>query len=72
MKQWLVSTPILIVGFLAFIVLAGDETPNTTVSLQQFILVKAAAFLVIYACYHIGRKLYKAGYFPEMEEDEEC
>lgn len=70
--KWVLFYALGIIGVIAFMVLAGenDEMPFGT-----FLLYKMAAMAVLALCYCIGKRLYRAGLFPEkiykeLEDDE--
>lgn len=70
--KWVLFYALGIVGFFAFMMLAGE---NDEMPLGKFILYKMAAMAVLALCYCIGKRLYRAGILPKkiyekIEEDE--
>lgn len=70
--KWVLFYALCIVGFLAFMVLAGE---NDEMPLGKFVLYKMAAMAVLALCFYIGKRLRRAGLLPtkiyeEIEEDE--
>ncbi|MCF0187914.1 MAG: hypothetical protein HUK04_00245 [Bacteroidaceae bacterium] len=70
-KQWATMTALVSVGFLAFMVVAGDENPENPMNIGAFCLIKGAAMAVIYGCYRVGKILDRKGLLPEVSEDDE-
>lgn len=72
--QWAVFSALCLVGFVAFMVVAGDEDPMNPMPFARFFVLKMAALGVIALCVWIGKRLYRKGYLPEyldkvVEED---
>lgn len=68
--QWVILWALGIWGILSFLVLAGDENPDNPVSLNEFLLIKAAGVASLLLCCLVGKRLYRGGYLPD-ELDEE-
>lgn len=67
--QWAIVTALFGVGFLALMVIAGDDEPANPLPLGEWFLIKAVAAAVCYACYRVGRFLYSLGLLPVMDID---
>lgn len=65
--QWSIVSALFGVGFLAFMVIAGDDDPANPLPLGKWFLIKAVAAAVVYACYRVGRFLYSLGLLPVMD-----
>jgi hypothetical protein len=70
--KWAVFYMLFGTGFLAFLVLAGE---NDEMPIGTFCLYKLGAIVVILLCVWAGKKLEKAGLLPqklyeEMEDEE--
>lgn len=69
-KQWACLTALVLVGFAAFLVLAGEEAPNEPpMPFGKFLAIKAGAMAVFALCALLGKYLYRKGLLPEIEED---
>lgn len=53
------------VGMMAFIVLIGEESPDSPLTFGQFFLMKAGAMGILYALYRIGKLLLEKGLLPD-------
>lgn len=69
--QWGIFSTLFIVGFIAFIILCAEDTPEQPMSYIFFFGSKITAFAVIYLCIYVGKILYQHGLLPEMENPEE-
>lgn len=74
-SKWILFYTICTIGFLAFMVLAGEEDPYNPMPLGTFFLYKIGALAVLALCVFAGKKLHAAGMLPkkldeELEEDE--
>ncbi len=67
--QWAIVTALFGVGFIALLVVAGDDDPENPLPLGKWFLIKATAAAVGYACYRFGRYLYNLGLLPVMDTD---
>lgn len=65
--QWAIVSALFGVGFLAFMVIAGDDDPANPLPLGKWFLIKAVAAAVAYACYRVGWFLYSLGLLPVMD-----
>lgn len=69
-KQWACLSALLLVGFAAFFVLAGEEAPHEPpMPLGRYIAIKVAALAVLVLCYLAGKYLKHKGLLPEVEEE---
>lgn len=73
--KWVLFYTICTIGFIAFMVLAGEEDPCNPMPLGTFFLYKIGALAVLAMCFFAGKKLHTAGMFPKkldenLEEDE--
>lgn len=67
--QWAIVSILFGVGFLAFMVVAGDDNPEQPLPLWDWFMIKGIAAAVIYACYRAGKHLYNLGLLPVMDDD---
>lgn len=70
-KQWCIFLTIATIGFAAFFVLCGEDTPGQEMSWSFFLWSKLIAGVVLYLCYLIGRFCSSRGMFPEFKEPED-
>lgn len=76
--QWAIFSTLLLVGFIAFMVVAGEEDPANPMSFGRFVLLKGAALAVLALCVWGGKWLHRHGCFPEYidrelkEAEEDC
>lgn len=61
---------VMCVGTVAGMMIVGEEDPDSPMTMGEFFLLKAAAFLAIYLCYHLFKRLYKNGMLPKYIIDE--
>lgn len=66
--QWMAFIVLYAIGCMAFFIIAGEEVPQASMSLGKFVLFKVTAGLAIFACYKVGKVLYKKGYLPKCVE----
>lgn len=69
--QWGLMTVLGVWGMVSFMVLAGEEAPDTCMSLGDFILIKALAVTSLAGCILCGKWLYKKGLLPEINIEED-
>lgn len=69
--QWLVFSLLFILGFLSFVILAGEEDPMNPLSFEKFFLIKGTAGLSLYLCVRLGSWLNTKGLIPEISEDDD-
>lgn len=50
--------------------LLGDENPEQPMSLSRFLIVKGLGVASFYALIQTCRMLYKAGYLPDVKEED--
>lgn len=62
LTQYVLLTILVAIGFIAFMVLAGE---SETIALGRFVAYKAASLAVLTLCFIVGKKLYKSGLLPE-------
>lgn len=68
--RWAALWILCILGFISFIVLAGEESPNNPMSLGEFFLIKLGGMASLLICFYVGKRLHRAGYLPdELDED---
>lgn len=66
--QWSILTGLMAVGFIAFLVLCGEDTPGQPMSDKVFFGSKLAAIAVLFLCVWAGKYLNRKGMLPEMKE----
>lgn len=71
LKQWVVLNALVFVGFIGFIILAGEEAPNAPLSLVHWLLLKGFGIAIIVTCWLVGRILNAKGYLPNLDDMEE-
>ncbi len=60
------------IGFIAFMIVAGDDDPYNPLPLSEWFAIKLGAAVVIAVCVCIGKYLNKKGLFSEIDfEDDE-
>lgn len=69
--QWTAMWVLALWGFASFIVLAGEEDPRNPMSLGEFFLIKCVAMASLLLCLYVGKRLYRAGYLPEVSDEDE-
>ena len=72
--QWTALSTVCMVGFIAFMLLAGEENPRCPIPLGEWVIIKISALIVIALCVCTGKLLYRLGYLPKfldklVEED---
>lgn len=72
-KHVLLATTCL-VGFCAFLIMAGEEDPCEPMTTERFFLIKLAALLVFSLCFLFGKFCVRNNLFPksfieDMKED---
>lgn len=68
--QWSIMTALCVWGFIAFMILAGEESPTSNLTLGQFLFIKIGALGHLALCIIIGKWLNKKGLLPEMKDKE--
>lgn len=68
--QWSILSTLFSVGFLAFLVLAGEDDPQNPLPLGRWLTVKGCAAAVVYFCIKLGKYLDRKGLIPEIDENE--
>ncbi len=68
--KWALLFALSIWGCISAMMLAGDENPLEPMPLSQFILIKLCAAVSLYLCYLTGKWLYKSGYLPDINIDD--
>lgn len=58
------------VGFVLFLLVVGEESPDSPMTVWEFFLWKAGAVAGLYLLYALGKRLYKAGLMPQSLYDE--
>lgn len=69
--QWVLMTVIGIWGTFSFMVFAGEEAPDSHLTIGDFILIKAAATVSCAGCFLCGKWLFKKGLLPEINIEED-
>lgn len=68
-------TALYLWGSFSFLILVGDEAPDSPYTFGQFMLIKLAAVINLVGCFKGGKWLYKKGLLPreldEITKDEE-
>lgn len=67
--QWLAFGLLMLWGVGSFIVLASDEAPERPLSIEAYLLIKAAAMLSFCLCVRAGFWLNSKGLMPDTDED---
>ncbi len=70
-KQWAITTALMTVGFIAFLILCGEETPDNPMPLGQFFAAKIAALTVLGGCIKAGKYLHGKGLIVDMNEEDD-
>lgn len=68
--QYAILSVLFGIGFLAFMVLAGDDDPSNPLPFGQWLGIKLAAAAVIYLCVKVGKFLDSKGLIPDMDDPE--
>lgn len=68
--QWTIFSTLFSVGYLALLVLAGDDDPYNPLPLGEWFLIKFCAMVVIGLCVLVGKYLNGKGLIPEIDENE--
>ena len=68
--QWAIVLALFGVGFLAFMIIAGDDDPANPLPLGKWFLIKAVAAALIYTCYRVGRFLYSLGLLASIDNED--
>lgn len=63
--QWAIFSALFLTACVAFMLLAGEDSPTAPLPFGKWIAIKACAAAALFACYKIGKALYKNGYLPE-------
>lgn len=69
--QWIILTIIFCIGFIAVLIIFGEETPGKTMSLMMFCGSKFAAGEVLYLCVLAWKYFNRRGLLPEFKDLEE-
>ena len=68
--QWTMFLAVMCVGTVAGMMIVGEEDPDSPMTMGEFFLLKAAAFIAIYLCYRLFKHLYENGILPKYIIDE--
>ncbi len=68
--QWSIYLTLMIVGFAAFLILCGEDTPGQPMSDKVFFGSKLAAAAVLYLCVLAGKYFNRRGLLPEFKDPE--
>ena len=52
--QWTMFLAVMCVGTVSGMMIVGEEDPDSPMTMGEFFLLKAAAFIAIYLCYRLG------------------
>lgn len=69
--QWSIYLTLGTVGFAAFLILCGEDTPGQPMSDKVFLGSKLAAGAVLYLCVLAGKYFNRRGLLPEFKDPEE-
>lgn len=69
--QWSLLLTLLIIGFCAFLMLCGEDTPGQPMSDAVFFGSKISAAAVLYLSVLAGKYFNRRGLLPDFEEPEE-
>ena len=69
--QWGLMTVLGLWGMVSFMVLAGEEAPEVSMTLGDFFLIKALAITSFSGCILCGKWLSKKGLLPEINIQED-
>jgi len=67
--QWIAAFILAAAGLCAFLLLAGEDTPNATTPVRHWLLLKSTAGALLYAVYRCGKWLYSRGLLPEYIDE---
>lgn len=59
------------IGFVAFLILSGNETPGVPMTMTEFIGSKLAALAVIYGCIRIGKLISRRNIIAKRDNNKE-
>lgn len=68
--QWSIFSTLFCVGFLALLVMAGDDDPQNPLPFGRWLTVKFCALAVFCFCIKLGKYLNRKGLIPEIDENE--
>lgn len=63
--QWTLFLSLMTVGMFAFLVMGGEENPESPMSLTCFVMAKTIALAVFVLVFFACKYLYRKGVFPE-------
>lgn len=67
--RWLVASVLSLAALLAFFMVIGDPNPDTEMSVGTFLLIKAAALVVLVICGFALFWLDSTGNLPQLPQD---
>ena len=67
--QWGILYALMIIGFMAFLVLAGEDNPYDPMPLFKFFILKVSALAVLGCCVWIGKVCNSKGLLPDIKEE---
>lgn len=70
-KQWAILTALATIGFFAFLLLAGEDTPDNPMSLSQFFTIKLMGMAILAGCLAAGKWCGSKGLLPQINETDE-
>lgn len=71
LKQWACVTALSCIGFIGFIMIAGEDDINNPMPLLKWLVIKVIGFALFILCFKIGKALDKKGLLPECKDDKE-
>lgn len=66
LKQWLLATIVFFIGFLGFLLMAGEDNG---MPILQWLAIKALGLALFIGCIKVGAILDKKGLLPEFKEE---
>lgn len=67
--QWTAKLLLCAWGVVSFIFLAGEENPDTPLSLCNFIVIKTIAMTSFLLCLYVCKRLYRTGRLQEYNHN---
>ena len=67
--QWGILSVLMTVGFLAFLVLAGEDNPYGPMPFFKFFILKLSALAVLGGCVWTGKVCDSKGLLPDIKEE---
>lgn len=67
--QWGIFYALTIIGFMAFLVLGGEDNPYDPMPLFKFFILKVSALAVLGGCVWTGKVCDSKGLLPDIKEE---